>query len=861
MPIEYLLTAIYHYKSDKIITYAYTDPQGNYTLVLPYAAGIFTFKTRSLEYADYARDIVLGDAGQKEITLSFEVVPKINALSEVVVKAKLSPVIVKKDTIIYDVAHYTQVGDQTLEDVLRKMPGFEVQENGELKINGKPIAKVLINGEEFLKGGAALSTRSISPEMVQSLEVRLDEKDTKIKESLLNSDKMVVLDIKLKDDLDKSLFGKARITSGYQNNAAIGGYANLFRLGKKQKYHLLGEYDAFGQQTISLMQISNIGREAYQSIFNLPANFNSLAENPEFDKEVYGFKDFTQSKQGIGGITAKYNLSKNLEMFVGSYNSFAKEGVGSQTQQRFFDSPTFQFSDHKTNTNYLSKNKIDFEYDNEKIKANYNLNVVLTNKNLSAFNQSAADGHNFLLDKGNQADEFYNNFLFEYLFNNKIAIQSKAFFGVSNKSIATNLSHNQPAYVTYLADDNGQVVNNFYQTINENKKEFAADAKVQAQGSLGSWQLGVQLYAEQRDIGKAAFNSIAPEKIALNNSLFAGVTPTLNYSKWMPYAEHRISFGKARLNNKIGLASLRFPVLDLSSQNASLLEYDGGLKIDFNTEDNFAFSYSQKVSAHPLLNIARGYDLIDFQTLSTPQLTNPRPQLESTMQMSFDKAINPINTAAQVFALYAQSKTYNSFAFNTQPFIGLNANQLSGNYLVAGMKLATIFNKFPFNLKIEPTYLANENDNLDEQNRIYKTSTQRKMLQLRLLSSFEKKNYNFELKAKYSDFRFASDITLPSNQYMFLAGLIYKQTFLQKKLLVQTSVQRVDIWGGGTAVNVNLNARAQYTINSFSAFVEGDNLLDNQYFIRQTILPTYFSESQQFLFARFFRIGVEYSFK
>ena len=105
MPVEYLLTAIYHYKSDKIITYAYTDTQGNYTLVLPYAAGIFTFKTRSLEYADYARDIVLGDAGPKEINISFEVVPKINALKEVVVKAKLSPVIVKKDTIIYDVAH------------------------------------------------------------------------------------------------------------------------------------------------------------------------------------------------------------------------------------------------------------------------------------------------------------------------------------------------------------------------------------------------------------------------------------------------------------------------------------------------------------------------------------------------------------------------------------------------------------------------------------------------------------------------------------------------------------------------------------------------------------------------------------
>ncbi|UXE65931.1 MAG: TonB-dependent receptor [Chryseotalea sp. WA131a] len=861
MPVEYLLTAIYHYKSDKIITYAYTDPQGNYTLVLPYAAGIFTFKTRSLEYADYVRDIVLGDAGPKEINISFEVVPKINALKEVVVKAKPTPVIVKKDTIIYDVAHYTQVGDQTLEDVLRKMPGFEVQENGELKINGKPIAKVLINGEEFLKGGAALSTRSISPDMVQSLEVRLDEKDTKIKESLLNSDKMVVLDIKLKDDFDKSLFGKVRITSGYQKALNMGGYANLFSLGKKQKYHILGEFDAFGQQTISLMQISNIGREAFQSIFNLPANFNSLAENPEFNKEVYGFKDFTQSKLGIAGVTAKYNLGKHLEMFVGSYNSYAKEGVGGRTTQRFFESPEFRFTDQKTNTNYLSKNKIDFEYDNEKIKANYNFNLVLTNKNLSAFNQSLADGLNFLLDRGNQSDELYNNFLFEYLVNKKIAFQAKSFFGVSNKSLSSNLNHNQPWYIRYMTDDNGQVVNNFYQTIDDKKNELAADAKLQMQGKLGSLQVGLQYYAEQRNINKAAFNNVAPEKIVITNSLFSGSTPTLNYTKWMPYAEHRISFGKVGFHNKLGLANLSFPGLNFSYQDQRLLEYDGGLKIDFNTEDNFSFSYSQKVSAYPLLNIAGGYDLIDFQTFSTPQLTAPKPQVETTLQMNFDKIISPINTATELFALYTQSKTYNSYAFNTEPFIGINANQLSGNYLVAGIKIATVFNRFPFNLKIEPSYLANENDNLTDQSTLYKTTVQRRMLQIRLLSSFEKKSYNLELKTKYSDFKFNSDITSATNQYMFLTGIVYKQTLFDKKLLLQTSLQRVDIWGGGTAVNLNLSARAQYNVKSIVAFIEGDNLLDNQYFIRQNILPTYFSESQQFLFARFFRAGVEYSFK
>jgi hypothetical protein len=285
------------------------------------------------------------------------------------------------------------------------------------------------------------------------------------------------------------------------------------------------------------------------------------------------------------------------------------------------------------------------------------------------------------------------------------------------------------------------------------------------------------------------------------------------------------------------------------------------LKIDFNTEDNFSFSYSQKVSAYPLLNIAGGYDLIDFQTFSTPQLTAPKPQVETTLQMNFDKIISPINTATELFALYTQSKTYNSYAFNTEPFIGINANQLSGNYLVAGIKIATVFNRFPFNLKIEPSYLANENDNLTDQSTLYKTTVQRRMLQIRLLSSFEKKSYNLELKTKYSDFKFNSDITSATNQYMFLTGIVYKQTLFDKKLLLQTSLQRVDIWGGGTAVNLNLSARAQYNVKSIVAFIEGDNLLDNQYFIRQNILPTYFSESQQFLFARFFRAGVEYLFK
>jgi hypothetical protein len=861
-PVDYLLVAIFHYQTDKIITYAYTNEQGQYKIVLPYISGLFTLQARSLEYQEYKRDIVLTESGSKEIDLSLQVIPKINTLSEVVVKAKLSPVIIKKDTIIYDVAHYTQTGDQTLEDVLRKMPGFEVQENGELKINGKPIGKVLINGEEFLKGGAALNTRSIAPGMIKNIEVRLDEKDTKLKESLLSSDKLIVLDIKLKDDLDKMLFGKARLTTGYQKEARIGGYANLFSLGKKQKYHLLGEYDAFGHQTISIGQISNIGREAMQSIFNLPADFNRLTENQEFNKEVYGFKDYTISKLGIAGLTAKYNLSKNLEMFIGTYNSYTKDGLGSQTSQQFFETGTnYEFNDQKTNTDYASKNKIDLQYNTEKVKINYNFNAVLGNKTFTAFNQNTASSTQFNTDKKNTTYEYYQNALAEYLLSKKVAFHTKAFYGVSNKNVFFDLLHNQPTYIKYLFDDLGSPILRFNQDTKEVKREFAADLRMQLQNKLGSFQIGFQYLSEERDIAKQAYKNLNGEKMQISNSSFNGITPILTYTKSMPYFSHRFAVGKVSINNKIGLADMKYPISNYSYESINLIEYNGGVQVDFNTEDNFSLSYSQKISSYATLNIAQGYDFIDFQTFAKPQQSSPIPKTESMIQSSFDKVINPLNTAVEVFALYAKSKTYNSYGFDSSPFISLVYDQLAGEYLVSGLKIATVFNDFPINFKLEPSYLFNRNDNITGQGQLYSTSTERRMIQLRALTKFDDKNFNFELKTKFSDFQFSSDLSTANKQQILSVGLTYKQDLFEKKIFFQSTAQHINFWGGNSAINLNVSGRLQYSADPLMVFVEGDNLLDNQYFIKQNIFPSYFTNSQQNLFGRYVKVGIEYTFK
>ncbi len=310
--VSFASVVIYQYQSNKILGYTQTDIEGFYTIEIPSEPTVITLKTSHLSYHPYQQDIVIGSEQAEQIVLTFSLEPKTEELQEVIIKG---PIIVKEDTIIYDIEHWTEARDQTLEEVLAKIPGFKIRGDGEIEVNGKTVDKVLIDGEEVTDSGAALLTRSIAPEDVESVEVRLDEKNDKLKESLLDTREYIVLDIKLKDELNKSLFGKIRATVGYQNDIAPGGYINAFSLKKKLKTHLFAEHDRFGEQTISLDRIKNIGAEAFQKMFEIPADFQTLTEREAFSDEIFGFKNYTISEKNIIGLSSRYTVSPYVDLY------------------------------------------------------------------------------------------------------------------------------------------------------------------------------------------------------------------------------------------------------------------------------------------------------------------------------------------------------------------------------------------------------------------------------------------------------------------------------------------------------------------------------------------------------------------
>ncbi|MEL7147535.1 MAG: carboxypeptidase-like regulatory domain-containing protein, partial [Bacteroidota bacterium] len=334
-PIPFVSVVIYQFQSSKIVDYTQSDQEGNFLLSIPAKKSVYTLKTSRLGYQKSEQSIIVASDAVRQLTVPIKLIQDTTNLKEVVIEG---PIIVKEDTTIYDVAHFTTARSKSLEDVLSNIPGFKISPDGTIQVDGKVVDKVIVDGKEVSGAGGSVLTKALSPENVESVEVRFDEKDDKLKNSLLDSKKFVVLDIKLKEDLNKSLFGRAKLTTGYRRQPEYGGYSNLFSLTKTNNLQLFAEHDRFGFETIPLKSIKNIGADAYNLLFDLPADFESLTEKEDYDNQVFGFPDYTRAEKSILGISDFIHFNNQWSLYIGSYSNLTNDGQRRNYQQGFNNS-------------------------------------------------------------------------------------------------------------------------------------------------------------------------------------------------------------------------------------------------------------------------------------------------------------------------------------------------------------------------------------------------------------------------------------------------------------------------------------------------------------------------------------------
>ena len=108
--------------------------------------------------------------------------PKVTQLNDVIVKAP--DIYAKGDTLIFNVSQYADAKDNAIIDVIKRLPGIKVEDDGTIKYQGKPINKFYLDGNDFLGGQYGLATNNISYKDVASVEVMENHQPIKAREGI-----------------------------------------------------------------------------------------------------------------------------------------------------------------------------------------------------------------------------------------------------------------------------------------------------------------------------------------------------------------------------------------------------------------------------------------------------------------------------------------------------------------------------------------------------------------------------------------------------------------------------------------------------------------------------------------------------
>ncbi|MBK9569896.1 MAG: carboxypeptidase-like regulatory domain-containing protein [Chitinophagaceae bacterium] len=217
---------------------------GNYQLVISHM-GFETFrKTISITPTD--KNIDLGSFG----------IPKEYKTLEGVVVTNDAPVQIKNDTIQFRADAFKTKPNATVEDLLKKIPGMQVDKDGNVTAQGESVQKVYVDGKEFFGNDPKLATKNLTADMVESVQVFDDMSEQAKFTKVDDGSKQKAVNIKLKKDKNKGIFGRALAAGGYGDGGRYEGNLSFNKFNGNQRLSFLFNANNINKQGFSFPILS-----------------------------------------------------------------------------------------------------------------------------------------------------------------------------------------------------------------------------------------------------------------------------------------------------------------------------------------------------------------------------------------------------------------------------------------------------------------------------------------------------------------------------------------------------------------------------------------------------------------------------
>jgi hypothetical protein len=212
------------------------------------------------------------------------------------------PVSIKGDTIVYNADSFKSGTERKLEDVLKKLPGVEVNADGEIEVEGKKVTKLMVEGKDFFDGDTKLGVKNIPADAIDKIQVLRNFNDVSALKGLENGDENIGMNIKLKSGKKNFWFGDINAGGGKENqNTRYIANPKLFYYSPKYSVNFIANYNNIGELPFTV-----------QDYFKFTGGFRNMMRK--------GGTNFNLSSNDLGISLLRNNRAKEIETKFGATN-------------------------------------------------------------------------------------------------------------------------------------------------------------------------------------------------------------------------------------------------------------------------------------------------------------------------------------------------------------------------------------------------------------------------------------------------------------------------------------------------------------------------------------------------------------
>ncbi|MCL6295488.1 TonB-dependent receptor [Jejuia spongiicola] len=253
-PLELANVIAINQKTQALESYGITNEAGRYKLDLAKNT------TYSLQISYIGMKAFKETISTKEIDIAKDVTLVVdNALDAVELTYEM-PVTVKGDTLIYNADSFKNGTERKLEDVLEKLPGVEINDDGQVEVEGKVVNKLMVNGKDFFDGDTKLATKNIPSNAVDKVQVLRNYSEVGQLRNVTNNQDNIALNIKLKEGKENFWFGNITAGSGASpDNELYLAQPKLFYYSPKFSLNFIGDLNNIGELAITRRDLRGFG--------------------------------------------------------------------------------------------------------------------------------------------------------------------------------------------------------------------------------------------------------------------------------------------------------------------------------------------------------------------------------------------------------------------------------------------------------------------------------------------------------------------------------------------------------------------------------------------------------------------------